>query len=73
MLQDDSDLPKHLAPALLVMKTKMRSQSCGGALATALGDPNNHREAMAMDEEGWRPSEIKELSAHRRNGTFSET
>ena len=72
VLSDDSDLPSFLSPAMLVMRTKWRSQGYGGALLSALGDPTNHREAMSMDEEGWRPSEVKEIKAHRRNETFSE-
>ena len=72
MLSDDADLPPYMAPALLVMRTRWSACSYGGALVATMGDPTNHREAMEMDAEAWRPSEIKELKAHRRNGSFSE-
>ena len=72
VLQEDADLPRHFAPALLVKCSKWQHRAYGGALVTALGDPSNHREAMDQDEEGWRPSEIKEIKAHRRNGSFTE-
>ena len=54
---------------MLVVKGRQYTRS---ALLSASGDPSNHKEAMAVDEANWRPSEIKEIKAHRRNKSFSE-